>query len=37
MEILNIFMTVAFVFFMVFMIRGFMLQSAKRDRDKIEK
>ncbi len=27
-------MLVAFVFFMIFLVRGFMLQAAKKNRDK---
>ena len=30
-------MVTAFVAFMIFMVRGFMLQSAERNRDKLDK
>lgn len=30
-------MIIAFVLFMIFMVRGFMLQSAEKNRDKIDK
>lgn len=30
-------MIIAFVLFMTFMVRGFMLQSAEKNRDKIDK
>ncbi len=33
----DIFMLTAFLFFMVFMVRGFMLQSKEKNRDDIEK
>jgi len=33
----DIFMITAFVLFMIFMVRGFMLQSAEKHRDKIDK
>ncbi len=33
----DIFMLTAFVFFMIFMVRGFMLQSRDKNRDDIEK
>jgi hypothetical protein len=33
----DIFMVSAFVLFMIFMVRGFMIQSAERNRDKIDK
>ncbi len=32
---LDIVMTVAFVLFMIFLIRGFMLQSSQKHRDKL--
>ena len=35
--VIDVFMVTAFVAFMIFMVRGFMLQSAQRDRDKLEK
>ena len=33
----DIFMITAFVFFMIFMVRGFMLQSSEKNRDDIDK
>jgi hypothetical protein len=33
----DIVMVTAFVAFMIFMIRGFMLQSSEKNRDKIDK
>ncbi len=30
-------MIIAFILFMIFLVRGFMLQSAEKNRDKIEK
>jgi flagellar biogenesis protein FliO len=36
-EIIDIFMLVAFVLFMIFLVRGFMLQSQQRQRDKLDK
>ncbi len=33
----DIVMITAFVFFMIFMVRGFMLQSAEKNRDKVDK
>jgi hypothetical protein len=37
MEIIDTFMVTAFVLFMIFMIRGFMLQSAEKNRDRLNK
>jgi len=34
---MDIIMLVLFVAFMIFMVRGFMLQSAEKNRDEIEK
>jgi flagellar biogenesis protein FliO len=36
-EFFDFFMITAFVLFMIFMVRGFMLQSAERNRDNIDK
>ncbi len=36
-DIIDIVMTVLFVLFMVFLVRGFMLQAAKKNRDKQNK
>ncbi len=36
-SIMDIIMTALFVLFMIFMVRGFMLQSSKKNRDKLDK
>ncbi len=35
--IFDTFMVTSFVLFMIFMVRGFMLQSAKKNRDRLDK